>query len=325
MGEILSQDEVDALLKAVDDGQVPPAAPGHRGGVQTIDLTNQERSVRGRLPGLDLVLDRLTRALPSSLASFLGHVPQVSCRGAELVKLATVTARLAPPLALQVFRLSPLRGHGMLIVQAPLAAAVLEVVFGGSLARRAAPLTRELSPLEQRVLERLGRRVLEDLAEAFRPIVGLDPRYVRTETNPLFAAIGAPQELMLSVDLALAAEGQDDLELAVCLPNAALDPVRTALARVPQGADPGGEPGRDARWRAGLEAALAGIPVALGVELGRRAMRMREVLALAVGDVVALETGRDGPVTVRIAGRPRFLGTPGVSGGHHAVRITARL
>lgn len=325
MAEILSQDEVDALLKAVDEGAVPPSTTGHRGGVRTIDLTNQERSLRGRLAGLDMVVDRLARELQSSLASFLGQVPRVAAHAADLVKFATFTARLAPPVALQIFRLTPLRGHGMLAIGAPLAAAVLESVFGRPPGRRPAPLSREFSLLEQRVLERLGGRVLADLAEAWRPLLPLEPRHVRSETNPLFAAIAAPEDLVLDIELAVACEGADEATLAVCIPNGALDPIRDALARVPQGGDADAEPRADGEWRRRLEQALAAAPIEVGVELGRRPMSLREVLALTVGDVVPLGTGREGPVTVRIGGRARFLGAPGVAGGHHAVRITGRV
>lgn len=325
MAEILSQDEVDALLKAVDDGAVPAPAAGHRGGVRTVDLTNQERSLRGRLAGLDMVVDRLARELQGSLASFLGQVPRVACRAADLVKLTTVMARLVPPVALQIFRLTPLRGHGMLAIGAPLAAAVLETVFGRPPGRQPAPLAREFSALEQRVLERLGERVLANVGEAWRPLVALEPRYVRTETNPLFAAIAAPEDLVLALELAVACEGANEVTLAVCVPNGALDPIRDALARVPQGTEADVESSGDAGWRRRLEEALAAAPVEVGVELGRRVMPLREVLALAVGDVVALGTGREGPVTVRVGGRAHFLGAPGVAGGHHAVRITGRV
>jgi len=325
MGEILSQAEVEALLKAVDAGSLPVAEPNQGGGVRAVDLTNQERSLRGRLPGLDVVLGRLTRDLQSSLATFFGQVPHVACTVAELVKLSSFMERLAQPVGLQLFRLTPLRGQGMLVLRAPLLTAVLQVVFGGMPGRKAAPLAREFSALEQRVLERVGQRVLADVREAWRAVAPLECGYLRTETNPLFAAIASPQELVLHVELAIAAEGHEEVSLAVCIPNASLDPLRGALARVQQGVDAGSDPAGDTAWRTKLHAALAEAPVELGVELGRREMRMREVLGLAVGDVVTLGTGREGPALVRVAGRPHFVGTPGVSGGNNAVRVTARL
>jgi flagellar motor switch protein FliM len=74
-----------------------------------------------------------------------------------------------------------------------------------------------------------------------------------------------------------------------------------------------------------MEAALAEVAVEVSAELGARRLALRDVLALRVGDLLPLETGRDGPVVLRVAGKPRFLGAPGVAGGKNAVRITARL
>jgi flagellar motor switch protein FliM len=329
MSDVLSQDEVDALLKAVGDGTVP--APGvaqvaqsGRGGVRGIDLTNQERSLIGRLPGLEVVLGRLVRDLRGSLATFFGHVPNVTVQTCELVKFGGYMERLQQPVGLQFFRLTPLRGQGMLVLRAPLLAAVLQVMFGGTLSRKTTPATREFSAIEQRVLERIGTRVLADLKEAWRPVAPLDCAYLRTETNPLFANICAVHELVLHVELTIGVEGLGDLSLSMCMPNGSLDPIRADLGRT-QELETSDDGEQDVTWHERMRAALAEAPVELSVELGTRDMTMREVLALQVGDLVAFSTGREGPVLVRVAGRPHFLGAPGVSGSNNAVRVTTRL
>jgi flagellar motor switch protein FliM len=329
MSDVLSQDEVDALLKAVGDGTVPPpgvaqVAQSGKGGVRGIDLTNQERSLGGRLPGLEVVLGRLQRDLRSSLATFFGHVPNVTVQTCELVKFGGFMERLQHPVGLQFFRLTPLRGQGMLVLRAPLLAAVLQVMFGGTLGRKSPAATREFSAIEQRVLERIGTRVLVDLKEAWRPVAPLECAYLRTETNPLFANICAAHELVLHVELLIGVEGLGDLSLSMCMPNGSLDPIRADLSRT-QELETSEDGEQDVTWHERMRAALAEAPVELSVELGMRAMSMREVLALNVGDLVAFNTGREGPVLVRVAGRPHFLGAPGISGSNNAVRVTTRL
>lgn len=330
MSDVLSQDEVDALLKAVGDGDAPQpgaaqAVASGKGGVRGIDLTNQERSLTGRLPGLEVVLGRLVRDLRGSLATFFGHVPNVTVQTCELVKFGGFMDRLQQPVGLQFFRLTPLRGQGMLVLRAPLLAAVLQVMFGGALGKKSAPATREFSQIEQRVLERIGTRVLADVREAWRPVAPLECAYLRTETNPLFATICAAHELVLHVELLIGVEGLGDLSLSMCVPNGSLDPIRNDLGRTQEvdTSDEGGE--QDATWHERMRAALAEAPIELSVELGTREMTMREVLALAVGDLVSFSTGREGPVLVRVAGRPHFLGAPGISGTNNAVRVTTRL
>jgi flagellar motor switch protein FliM len=105
------------------------------------------------------------------------------------------------------------------------------------------------------------------------------------------------------------------------IPNAALDPVRDRLQRPARGAD---DP-PDATWGERLRTALAGAPVEVTAELGSHRMTLREALRLRTGDLIPLGTGRDGPVLVRVAGRPRFLAAPGVAAGRNAVRVTSTI
>jgi len=323
MSQILSSEEVNALLKGVADGEIAAegGAPSPPRGVRVLDLTSQERSLRGRLPGLELVLDRFVRGLRPSLGAFFGRIPAVAVSGVELVKFGRITDRLTQPVSLQLFRLAPLRGQGMVVLRGPLVGTLLQVFFGGSLARTTPVAEREFSSIEQRALERFGARVLADLREAWRPVAVLDFTRTRSETNPAFAPIAAAQDLVVQLDVQITAEGAEQGTLSICIPNAALDPLRPRLQ-----ATPGDETEPPAAvWGERMRALLAGAELEVAAELGARRMSMRDVLALAPGDVIPLGTGRDGPVVVRIEGRPRFVGAPGMSGGSNAVRVTGRL
>jgi flagellar motor switch protein FliM len=320
MSRILSEEEVDALLRGVAEGAIP--AGGGRGGhgIQRVDLTSQERNLRGRLAGLELVVDRLGRGLRGALGAFLGRLPEVHVRAVELLKFARVTARLPRPLAIGLFRMPPLRGQGMLVVDPLLAATLLEVSFGGAPGRRTPEAGREFSTLEQRVFERVGTRVLHELRDAFRPLAAVEFGGLHGESNPLFAQVAAPQDLVLllelSVDLGDGAAGV----LSLCLPNAALDPLRERLQAGAREGDVAG-----AAFGDRLRATLAAVELEVTAELGTHRLRVRDVLGLAAGDVIPLRTGREGPVLVRVEGRPRFLAAPGVQGSANAVRVTARI
>lgn len=318
MSGILSDDELEALLRGVAEDRVPVGAARARG-VRSLDLTSQERNLRGRLPGLELVVDRFVRALRGSLAGFLARTPEIHVRGLELVKFARVTATLPERVALQLFRMPPLRGQGMLVLTPSLASVLLEASLGGT-PGRSALLSREFSVLEQRVLERFGARALRNLSEAFRPLAAVEVAGLRSEPSTLLATVAAPHDLVLVLDLAVEVAGLEHAGVSLCLPNAAFDPLRQ---RLQAGAEDGGAPGETFGGR--LRAALAGVELEVAAELGTHRMSLREVLGLRVGDVIPLRTGREGPVVVRVEGRSRFLAAPGVQDGNNAVRVTARL
>ncbi len=324
MGEILSQDEIDALLSAVETGNVPTAAMPAGGGpssVRSIDLTNLAWSAESRLPGVKPLAERFARTVRVSLGTFFGQIPQVTPHTPQLVKFGSFVERLPTPVCLPLFRLAPLRGQGMLVASPALVGALLQVFFGGNPSRKSPPPTRQYSAIEQRVLERLARRLLADLHEAWAPVGEVECGFVRTETNPSFAVIAAPHDLVLVLELGIVVEGCEDGVLSVCIPNTSLDPVRARLqvtAEVVREAP-------DAAWAEQLHAALAQAEVDVAAELGTQRLTMRQVLGLKVGDMIPLPTGREGPVLVKVEGRPRFIGAPGVSAGQNAVRVTGTI
>ena len=318
MAEILSQDEINALLRGVADGSIPSGeAAAGADAVRAVDLTNQERSLRGRLPGLERVLDTFVRQLRGSLGAFFGQLPVVTVTALELVKYATIAERVKPPVSLQLFRLSPLRGTGLLVMPISFVHPLLQVFFGGDPGRKSTVPEREFSAVELRVLERVGARVLHDLAAALTPVQPVDTTFVRSETDARFAQITAAQDLVVMIDVRIEVEGCEQASLTVVFPNSALDPIRPKLL----GMSVAEAEAADAGWNTKLREALVRADVEVSAELGSTQLPLRTVLGFRVGDLVTLGTGREGPVLVRVAGRPRFLASPGVSGSTNAVRV----
>ena len=322
MSQILSQDEVNALLGAVAEGTVKAGEGGGApaGAVRTIDLTRQERSVRG-LPGLETVGERFGRALRATGGTWFGAVPNVKVRGLELVRADGLMGALNSTQALALFRLTPLRGHGLLVMPPSLLAALLQVSFGGSPARATPLADRERSPIELRILERAATRILRDFEEAWAPFEALTTTPLRIETNLQRAQIAPAQEAVLQIDVQIEIPGGEAVVLTVAIPHAALDPLQEKLAG---SSDDDAPPAVDPEWTARLRRALVAAEVEVSAELGAIEVPLNRVLGFKAGDLLSLSTGRDGPVVVRVEGCERFVGAPGVAGGHNAVRITAR-
>jgi flagellar motor switch protein FliM len=320
MREILTPDEIAALTAAFATDVAPPTVPA--GTVRPFELASPERPLEGRAPGLELVLGRFARGVRGVLAASFGDTPGVTAATVGLVRFARLAPSLAETAGLVRFRMPPLRGQGVLTIPPSLVAALLQVSCGGTVREVAALPPREPSAVELRLIERLAVRVLAELVAAWEPIAHLDCSLVRVETTPLFAAIAAPDELVVHADLAILIPGLAPSTVTLVVPNASLDPIRPQLERV-RPSDAGSA--FDGTWASELREQLLDVPVDVAVELGAARLALRRVLDLAVGDLVSLDVGRDGPSIVRVAGGARFYGVPGVQGGNNAVRITESL
>jgi flagellar motor switch protein FliM len=321
MREVLTPDEVAALSAAfaADAPSAARAAPS----VRAIDLVNQERTLEGRLPALELVLGRFARGLRGVLASALGDAPTVATSSIGLVRFARLVPRMSEPAGLVRFRMPPLRGQGMLAIPSSLVAALLQVSCGGQARQVTALPAREFSPIELRLVERVAARILAALQTAWEPLGSIECSLIRVETTPLFANVAAPDELVVHVELTVVVEGLEPCPITLVVPRASLDVIRARLQTV-RAIDEAGTPSADAGWTGALRERALDVPLELTVELGTTELAVSRLLELAVGDLIELAVGRDGPVVVRVEGQPYVLGTPGVQGGHNAVRITER-
>jgi len=318
MSNILSQDEVNALLRGVADGTTPVEGDEQETpGVRPCDLTSQERTLYGRMPGLDRIFDSFLRTLRGTMETLLGEIGGVTLAGIELVRYRSWLSRLAPPVNVNIFRLAPLHGNGLLVVSQPLASAALEVAFGGQSRRQTPVEGREYSGIETRVLQRFVARVLADFQDAWRPIQQLELSIVRSESNPAHAVVAMEDAVVLVAELRVLLEADEGLTLSIAIPYAARDPVRQKLTG--EFETPDDE--RGASWASELRGRIGDVKLGIKAELGSCRMTLRQVMALGPGDVLTLEKKREEPIVMRIEKVPKFLGLPGVAGEGHAVRI----
>ncbi len=319
MSETLSQDEVSALLRGLADGDVPTEdSASEPGATLDYDLLGEERIVARRFQALDLVRERLVRRLKVSFASVLGAPPEIEAKPLEMLKFATFRNRLETPANLHLFTMSPLRGDAVVVVSSTLAYALVDKVFGGAGRMPTGGPRRECSAIEMQTIQRVVSHALADFAEALAPLHPIGCAYTRCETNPISVAICAPtdQILMLPFHCDL---GGGALPLTLAIPFAMLEPIRAKLGE-PEAV----ERGPDATWMSALAGAVQGSDVTMSVELGTAEVTAREVLALKVGDVLAIDTRADDPLAVYVEGIRLMTGVPGISRGNNAVRVVSR-
>jgi len=314
--DLLSQDEIDALLHGVDSGKVdtepPPAAPGE---ARTFNFAAQDRIIRGRMPTLEMINERFARLFRISLFNMLRRSPELSVAGIETVKFSEYTHSLFVPTSLNLIRVKPLRGTALFIFEPRLVYTVVDNFFGGDGKIATKIEGREFTPTEMRVIQLLLRQAFADLQEAWAPVLGVEFEYMNSEVNPHFANIVSPSEIVVVSKFKIELEGGSG-HLHITYPYSMLEPMREQL-------DAGLQSDRmekDERWSWSLREQIQDAPIELETELARTEISLRQLMNLKPGDVIPINMPK---VLELCADRlPLFRGTLGVTNGHHALQIT---
>ena len=320
MSEVLSQGEVDALLRGVGDGDIETEtdeAPEEVSGIVPYDLTSQEKIIRGRLPTLDIINQLFSRLFKNTFSTLMRKSVNVSTVSTDTIKFGDFLRSLPVPSSMHIFRMEPLRGHGLIVVESKLVFAVVDTFFGGSGANEAKITDRDFSAIEIRMTKTVILSVLHDLEEAWRPVHTVTTNFVRSEVNPQFAAIVPPTDIVLVILFEIEMENISGT-LTICLPYAAIEPVIPKLKAQFQSE----ELEVDQVWVRRLRAELLSTDIEIIAELGGTQITPEELMHFKVGDTLILGNDVTDPLILKVEGNPKFKGFPGVSRGNKAIQIT---
>lgn len=314
--DILSQEEVDALLQGTAEIAEQPAAPVS--GVRSYNLATHDRIVRGRMPALEIVNERFVRQLRIALSAFLHRAVGVSAGPVQALKYAEFTRALAAPANLNMVQIKPLRGTALFVVDPQLAFVVVEHLFGSDGRFGARAEAREFTHTETRIVQRLLGIVFAEYEKSWAPLRPVKFEYLRTEVNSQFASIATPNEVVIafSFRIELGAAGG---ELHVCIPYAMLEPMRDALYSSRQGE----QTETDQRWMALLTRQIQEAQVELVARFGEASVTLRQILEMRTGDVVPIEVGAT--VQAEVDGVPVLESRYGLANGHYALKVERAL
>ena len=320
MSQVLSQDEVDALLRGVSDGEIETEADdlGDDSGVIPYDLTSQERIIRGRMPTLDIINQRFSRIFRNSLSSALRKVLDVSAVSTDTVKFGEFIKSLPVPASLHIFRINPLRGFALLVVESKMAFALVDSFFGGSGEAKMKIEGRDFTAIEQRVIKKVVLMMLRDTQKAWQPVHPCQMQFVRSEVNPQFAAIVPPTDVVVVVLYEVEMD-QFAGTLTICLPYSTIEPIIGKLKAGFQS----DQLEVDLTWVTRLSDRLAQAEVDIKVELGEATMSTREFINLKEGSIIQLERDITDELPIYVSEVEKFRGYPGVVRGNKAIRVSS--
>ncbi|RMH05425.1 MAG: flagellar motor switch protein FliM [Nitrospirae bacterium] len=305
MDKILSQDEVDALLRGVTGGEIDttPQVEETPEGPVPYDLGNQEWIVRGRMPTLDIIHQQFARLFRMALGDALRKPVEVTVTNQAVMKFGDFIKRLPLPAYLMIIAMEPLRGFALLATDATTVYLLVDHFFGGSGQTYVKPEGQDFTLIEQRVMHRVMGLALKNLEKAWEPVHRVSIKAVRAEMNPQLAAIVIPSEIVIVVTVGVElADTVGDVHL--CLPYAMLEPLREKL----QTSFQSDLYEVDQSWITRFCARMQEATVTLTVHLGSAMISVEDLLNFRVGDVVVLDQAVTQPLLATVEGTPKFTG-----------------
>ncbi len=311
--DLLSQDEIDALLHGVDDGLVQTEMPAEPGSVKSYDLTSQDRIVRGRMPTLEMINERFARYTRISMFNMLRRSADVAVGGVQVMKFGEYVHSLYVPTSLNLVKIKPLRGTALFILDAKLVFKLVDNFFGGD-GRHAKIEGREFTPTELRVVRMVLEQAFIDLKEAWQAIMEVNFEYINSEVNPAMANIVGPSEAIVVSTFHIELDGGGG-DLHVTMPYSMIEPVREMLdAGFQSDLDD-----QDERWVKALREDLLDVDVPLSATVARRQLRLRDILHMQPGDVIPVELPEE--LVMRAGGVPSFKVKLGSHKGNLALQV----
>ncbi|MFB3136844.1 MAG: flagellar motor switch protein FliM, partial [Nitrospirales bacterium] len=296
MDKILSQDEVDALLRGVTGGDVDTAPDPEEpvDGPVPYDLGNQEWIVRGRMPTLDIIHQQFARLFRMSLGDALRKPVEVTVTNQAVMKFGDFIKRLPLPAFLTIISMEPLRGFALMATDAATVYLLVDHFFGGSGQTHVKPEGQDFTLIEQRVMSRVTTMALENLEKAWEPVHQVVIKAVRSEMNPQLAAIVIASEIVIVITVGIEL-GDAVGDVHLCLPYAMLEPLREKLQTSFQSELYEIDQGWVTRFCTRMQEAT----VSMTVHLGSTSISIEDLWNFSVGDVVVLEQGASGSMTTR--------------------------
>ncbi|MBN8444792.1 MAG: flagellar motor switch protein FliM [Gammaproteobacteria bacterium] len=321
MSDLLSQDEIDALLHGVDDVEEEEvdegSGPGGRSALE-YDFSSQDRIVRGRMPTLEMVNERFARHMRISLFNMMRRTAEVSINGVQMIKFGEYVHTLFVPTSLNMVRFRPLKGTGLITMEARLVFILVDNFFGGDGRYHAKIEGREFTPTERRIIQMLLKLIFEDYKEAWAPVMDVSFEYLDSEVNPAMANIVSPTEVVVISSFHIELDGGGG-DFHVALPYSMLEPIRELLDAGVQS----DKEDTDLRWSKALRDEIMDVKVNLTTKMMDVELTLEQVMNLKAGDIIPVEIPET--ITVLIEDLPTYRAKMGKSRDNVALKIVEKI
>lgn len=320
MGEVLSQNEIDSLLKALSTGEldVEEMKDKDEKQVKNYDFTRPAKFSKEHLRTLEMIFENYGRLLQTNLPVYLRKAVQVEVMNSEAVTYSEFSNALSNPVLIGLVNVSPLKGTIMVEIAENLGYAIVDRMLGGA----GIPLekSREFSEIELLILERIFNVCVDLLREPWSNVCEINPRLERIETNSQYVQVISPTEMIALVTINIKIGDVEGL-MNVCLPYLTLETVMDKLNAKfwysnLQEKD-------EQEYSDTIEALISRAPMPIKAVLGKSSISVDDFVNLQLGDIIRLDTKVDQDLNIYVGNIKKFTALPGATGDNYAVRITS--
>lgn len=324
MTEILSQDEIDALLNAISSGEVAEdeySSVGEQKKVKIYDFKRPDKFSKDQIRTLQMMHETFARLATTGLSAQLRALVHVHVAAVDQLTYEEFIRSIPNPTTLAVINMDPLRGSAILEIDPSISFTIIDRLFGGK--GETAKISRELSEIEMSVMEGIIVRILGNMREAWSTVIDLRPRLGNIETNPQFAQVVPPNDIVVLINLETKI-GEVEGLTNLCIPYITIEPIINKLsAQYWYSSIRKGELDEN---RAIIQERLDQVQIPVIAEVGSVDISILDFMNLTVGDVVKLEnTTTRSDMLVKVGERKKFKCLPGRVGNRLAIQIGDRV
>ena len=325
MNEVLSQDEIDQLLQAISSGEseaddFKPVSDTRK--IKIYDFKRPDKFSKEQLRTVSNMHETFARLTTTSLSAQLRSLVHVHGASVDQLTYEEFIRSIPTPTTLAVINMDPLKGNAVLEIDPAITFTMIDRLFGGTGAT-GGKVNRDLTDIEQSVMEGIIVRILANMREAWTQVIDLRPRLGQIETNPQFAQIVPPNEMVVLITMETKI-GDEEGMMNICIPYLTIEPIVSKLST--QFWFSSVRRSSTTQYLGTLKEKLSDVEMDIVAEIGSINLPIRDVLNLRVGDVVRLSNIRVGePLTLSVGSKKKFYCQPGVVGKKMAVQVIGKI
>ncbi|HNY16180.1 MAG TPA: flagellar motor switch protein FliM [Treponemataceae bacterium] len=324
MTEVLSQDEIDQLLTAISAGDTDtedfrPVNDTRK--IKIYDFKRPDKFSKEQIRTVSIMHETFARLTTTALSAQLRSMAHVHVASVDQLTYEEFIRSIPTPTTLAVINMDPLKGNAILEIDPSVTFSIIDRLFGGT--GQGTKVQRDLTDIESSVMEGIIVRILANMREAWTQVIDLRPRLGQIETNPQFAQIVPPSEMVVLVTLETKV-GEEEGMMNFCIPYITIEPIISKLSS--QFWFSSVRRSSTTQYMGVLKEKLSTVEMDVVAEIGTINLSVRDVLNLRLGDVVRLSNVRVGdPFTLSVGSKKKFLCQAGVIGKKVAVQVIKKL